>query len=280
MARPSISRRTALKAGGLALGLGLGPSSVGARPAPHEVFALDFQGPSDADEVGASTAGWLVDRQDTGTWESAQFDGDRRLHIVTDGTGPTSGFRDYQGRKYLPESDGHWNTGHGSVLGYRFYVDPAWEKDSGDGVGHETGMWCVIADGGGSIAAYAILEYQDSDANAATDENPSANPAPDGPQFRMWLQTGEWLNLGLPRKTRVDPEEGGWVDVHARMLFDGSTPKVLWHVNDARLATDDTIGTFGNPTTFLEPILNTKNFGADEDHYYDDIRLLDPGREG
>lgn len=275
--RIGVERRKFLKGLGVsAVALGGMPSAVGAQPNnPNTVFELDFSDPADAGDVGPNNAGWQVDRKDTDTWETASFDGDDRLHINIDESGPTPGFQSEQGKKYLPEKGGHWATGHNSSLHYSFYVDPDWEDDGGKR--QQTGMWAVIADADSNIVAYSVLEYQDSD--AATNPNEGADPG-DGAQFRLFLQTGEWVNLGLPKKIQVDPEEGGWVDVKAQFLFKGGNPRVKWYVNNAFIAEDDTIDMFGDPALFLEPILNSENFGEDEDYYYDDIILKEPGKKG
>lgn len=279
-----VRKRTFLKGiGATAATVGGLSGVVGAQPPQHTVFDLDFSDPADASTVGANSPGWQVDRRDVDTWEAASFDGDDRLCINIDESGPVTGFDDYQGKKYLPETGGHWDTGHNSVLSYRFYIDPAWEADSDtDGDpdtddGQQTGMWGVVADANENIIAYPILEYQDSDAvdSPLEDENTNANPEPDGANFRVFLQNGAWYNLGIPRQTRVDPAEGGWVDVSARFIFDDDDPKVLWSVNNAVVAIDDTIGLNGDPALFREPILNSQNFGYDVTYYYDDIKLIE-----
>lgn len=238
------------------------------------VFALDFStGSGDADDIGVNTAGWQVDRYEPDVWEVTTFDGDGRLHINIDESGPSSGFYNEQGKKYLPEQGGHWGTGHNSTLSYSFYVDPDWEDDGGKR--QQTGMWGVVGDANSNIIAYPVLEYQDSD--AATNPNEGGPPG-DGAQFRMFLQTGEWENLGLPRQTQIDPDEGGWVDVEFQFLFKGGNPRVKYYVNNALIGVDDTIDLYGDPALFLEPILNSENFGDDEDYYYDNIALIEPGR--
>jgi hypothetical protein len=90
----------------------------------------------------------------------------------------------------------------------------------------------------------------------------------------MFLQTGEWANLGLPRRTRIDPEEGGWVDLVMQFRIEDGNPRVKYRVNDALIGVADTIDMFGDPARFLEPILDSENFGEDED--YDDIALVEP----
>jgi hypothetical protein len=269
-----IDRRTALKAlGASTVALG-GVTGLASAAPTKTVFALDFAtGSGDADDVGTNTAGWQVDRSAPETWDIATFDGDGRLHINIDESGPTSGFYNEQGKKYLPQTGGHWATGHNSTLRYSFYIDPDWEDDGG--TRQQTGMWGVVGNANSDIVAYPVLEYQDSD--AATNPNEGGPPG-DGAQFRMFQQTGEWVNLGLPRQTRIDPDEGGWVDVEFRFLFDGGNPRVQYHVNNALIGVDDTIDMYGDPALFLEPILNSENYGNDEDYYYDDIALIEPGR--
>ncbi|WP_435345829.1 hypothetical protein [Haloarchaeobius sp. HRN-SO-5] len=284
-----VSRRTALKAGVLlssvgAVGVSTLSKAAWAEDPRAAVFDLDFAvGSGDADAVGPDSAGWKVDRKAPDAWETSTLEGDGddgRLHIDIDESGTTSGFRSEQGKKYLPEEGGHWDTGHNTVLSYRFFIDPYWEDD--DGKRHQTGMWGVLADANGDVVAYPVLEYQDSDSTGNPNEPEDyVNEVPDGPQFRLYTQNDEWLNLGLPKKIRVDPEEGGWVDVKARFLFRGN-PRVMWFVNGALLAVDDTIDNAGDPALFREPILNSENFGEDADYYYDDIRLTVPraGEDG
>jgi hypothetical protein len=55
---------------------------------------------------------------------------------------------------------------------------------------------------------------------------------------------------------------------------------VKYYVNNALVGVDDTIDLYGDPALFLEPILNSENFGEDEDYYYDDISLFAPGTPG
>lgn len=269
----NIDRRTALKGIGATTLAMSGLTGVGSAKQNQTVFELDFStGSGDADAVGMSTPGWQVDRYDPDAWEVATFDGDGRLHINIDESGPTPGFYSEQGKKYLPEEGGHWATGHNTTLRYRFYIDPDWEDDGGKR--QQTGMWGVVGNADSDIIAYPVLEYQDSD--AATNPNEGGTPG-DGAQFRIFLQTGEWENLGLPRKTQIDPEEGGWVDVAVQFLFEGGNPRVKYYVNNALIGVDDTIDMFGDPELFLEPILNSENFGQDENYYYDDIALIEPG---
>lgn len=232
---------------------------------PNTVFDLTFSDPNDAGDVGANAAGWLVDRRAPAGWTTAPYDGDDRLEVTIDGTGPTSGFDSYQGKQYRPAGGGSWEAGHNSTLAYRFFVDPDWESD---GVGQGTGMWAIVGDASGDVVAYSILEYRDGDATG------------DGAGFRVFEQTGEWVDLGLPRKTRVDPDAGGWVGVEARLHVEGGTPGLSWHVNGARLVDDTSIDTYGTPAVFQAPILNSRNFGTDQTYYYDDIALTAPGRPG
>jgi hypothetical protein len=290
----NTSRRTYLRGVGLsAFGLTAVSTGVSAQQqSPNTVFDLDFTDAADAGGVGPTSPGWQVDRKAPYRWETDTFDGDDRLEIDIDENGPTSGFYAYQGKKYLPKEDAHWKTGYGTVLSYRFYIDPEWE---GDGNGQQTGMWGVIADDDDTIVAYPILEYQDSDASD-TDEA----------RFRVYsyeefIESDDgdgddgWVDVGLPQS--VDPDEGGWVDCEMRWLRHGQFGsgngkklkggKVNWHVNGSLIYEDNGIPYFatnydgyGDPTQFFEPILNSRNFGANELYYYDDISLKAPGKRG
>lgn len=263
-------------------------SIAGAQPNnPNNVFDLDFSDPSDDDTVGSNSAGWQVDRQAPDDWSNTPFDGDDRLGINIDENAP-GGFSSYQGKKYLPEEGGHWNTGYGTVLSYSFYIDPAWEDD---GNGQETGMWGVIADDSGIIVAYPILEYQDSDASD------SGNARFRVYSYEEFIDENDgdgddgWVDLGLPQS--INPDEGGWVDVEMRFLRHGRHDKgsgkklkggkINWHVNGSLVYEDNGLPLFaqyegyGSPTTFLEPILNSGNFGEDQMYYYDDISVKAPG---
>jgi hypothetical protein len=284
MVSDDITRRTALRLGGATLvAAGLGTATASARPgaSPNAVFDLDFSTAADVAGNGPNTAGWVLDRYnpslgyDPVAFTRASFDGDDRLCIDISEDGPTSGFYGYQGKKYQDAGGSYWNTGTGSRFSYRFYIDPAWE---GDGVGQQTGVWPVLGNEGGSISAYPILEYQDSDANADGEAG-----------FRVYVYEADengdfagarWESIGLPRKLGIDPEEGGWVDVEAQLQQTSDGAAMKWRVDGKLVADERNYNVFAPSTQFLKFIFNSPNFGVDQQYYYDDVTLTEPGRAG
>ncbi|WP_458210041.1 twin-arginine translocation signal domain-containing protein [Haladaptatus sp. NG-SE-30] len=268
MTQINNTRRTFLKMSGATLLAGFVTPVVSAKPSPNSMFNLDFSTPTDVASMTASSPGWTLDRYAPEMWAANMFDGDDRLHIDIDESGPTSGFYAYQGKKYQAADGDDWCAGHGSRLSYRFYIDPSWETDA---VAQQTGVWLVPGDDTGDISAYSVMEYQDSDASA-TDEA----------GFRLFVQSngGEWRWLGLPEDLGINPTEGGWVDVEAALVGGTHDAKLKWSVNDLHLTTDETIGEYTASTQLLEVIVNSRNAGVDQQYYYDDIALTAPGLAG
>ncbi|MFC7097429.1 hypothetical protein [Halobaculum marinum] len=267
------------------------PVSVsGARASPNALFDLDFGDAADVAANSATEPGWVLDRYnpnlsyDPVEFSQESFDGDDRLCIDISEDGPTSGFYAYQGQKYQDADGSYWFAERGApVLSYDFYIDPEWETD---GVPQETGVWPVLGDDDGDINAYPILAYQDSDASSTGEA-----------QFRTYVYEldddgafvgADWVNLGLPKKLGIDPEEGGWVTVEARLHpisgknVDGTGAALKWYVNnkllyDARNYNYTFEEQVYNSTQFLEIIINSPNFGVDQQYYYDNITLSEPG---
>jgi hypothetical protein len=225
-----------------------------------------------------SNAGWVLDRYNPGlgyapvSFTAATFDGDDRLCIDISEDGPTSGFYAYQGKKYQDAGGAYWNAGTGSRLSYRFYIDSAWE---GDGIGQQTGVWPVLGDADGNISAYPILEYQDSDAN---DDGEAG--------FRAYVYVADengdfaeakWVYIGLPKRLKIDPEEGGWVDVEAQLQRTNEGAALKWRINGKLVADERGCNVFAPSEQFLEFILNSPNFGEDQAYYYDDLTLTERG---
>lgn len=249
--------------------------------APNSVFWLDFSDPSDAADNTAGTAGWVVDRYNPSlgyppvSFTQDIFDGEERLRINISETGPTSGFYGYQGKKYQDADGTYWNTEANSFFSYSFYIDPSWESD---GLPQQTGVWPVLGDSDGTISAYPILEYQDSDANA------------DGASgFRIYVyesddegnfDVAKWIYLGIPKQLKIDAEEGGWVTVEAQLHKTENGSALKWRINNKLVADERGYNIFTPSTQFLEFIFNSPNFGNDQDYYYDDIVLTKPGSAG
>lgn len=279
------TRRNVLKAGGLILASSTIATTAQAKPGngkgngkgkrnPNERFNLDFSDPSDVDDVTQNSPGWVTDRQAP---ESFTTTSDGHLRINIDEGAETSGFSAYQGKKYLDTDEEYWFAGNGStVLSYDFYIDPAWETDD---VGQETGVWPVLGNADGDISAYPILAYQDSTASE-TDEA----------QFRTYVYesttSAEWVNLGIPSQTGIDPEEGGWVNVTAQLHdLDEDDPEgpgsaLKWRVNGKLVYDERGYNVYSPSTQFLEFIINSVNFGNDEDYLYDNLVLTEPGTAG
>ncbi|SDM91725.1 hypothetical protein SAMN04487949_2839 [Halogranum gelatinilyticum] len=202
------TRRQFTKLGDIALGaLTLSTTTATAKRSPNARFSLPFDIAADAAANTASSAGWVTDRRAPEAWTADNG----RLCIDIDETEDTSGFYAYQGKKYQDAGGAYWNAGAGSRFSYRLYIDPEWESDDDP---HQTGVWPVLGTADGNISAYPILDYQDSDAN---DDGEAG--------FRAYVYesddegnvTAEWVNLGLPRQLKIDPEEGGWVDIEAQL---------------------------------------------------------------
>ncbi|WP_211608550.1 hypothetical protein [Haloferax larsenii] len=276
------TRRDVLRYGGIALGAtalsGAAHPVLGA--SPNARFSLDFGDAADVADNTPTSAGWVLDRYNPShpsgyppvSFARAMFDGDYRLCIDISETGPTSGFYAYQGKKYQDADGSYWNSETGSRFSYRFYIDPSWE---GDGVEQQTGLWPVLGNANGNISAYPILEYQDSDAN---DDGEAG--------FRTFVYISDedgnfveakWVYLGLPKKLKIDPEEGGWVDVEAQLHKTSTGAALKWRVNDKLVVDERGYNAFSPSTQFLEFIFNSANFGTDQTYYYDDVVLTEPG---
>jgi hypothetical protein len=279
MTRIDLTRRDALKLGGAAFVASAVATPAAAKAKPNAVFDLDFSDPDDVAANSSANPGWVLDRYnpslgyDPVAFTRAMFDGDDRLCIDIDGDGPTSGFYAYHGQKYQDADGAYWQTGTGSRLSYRFYIDPAWESDDD---GQQTGVWPVLGNANGSISAYPILEYQDSDASDTGEGG-----------FRVYVYVADedgnfeearWEYLGLPKKLKIDPEEGGWVDVEAQLQRTSEGAALKWRINNKLVADERGYNVFAPSTQFLEFIFNSANFGVDQTYYYDDIALTEPGR--
>mgnify|MGYP006876394643 CR=1 FL=1 len=280
MAPETANRRRFLQMSGLAVGATMLPlSATGAQAKkPNAVFDLDFSDAADAADNTSSSAGWVVDRYNPNlgysrvSFTTASVGGDDRLCIELDGDGPTSGFYGYQGKKYQDADGAYWNAGTGSRLSYSFYIDPAWEDDD---EAHESGVWPVLGNAAGDISAYPILAYKDSDASDTGDA-----------QFRTYVyeadedgnfEEGKWIDIGIPKKLGIDPDEGGWVDIEAQLQSFRDGAALKWRINNKLIADERGYNVFFPSTQYLEFIINSVNFGNDATYYYDDFTLTTPG---
>lgn len=270
MAPDLPNRRTFLKLSGIAFGASMSSLATGSAVAqsPNAVFSLDFSSADDAKDNTGSSAGWVVDRRAPASWET---DEDRLCIDIDEGEEET-GFYAYQGKKYQDAGGEYWNAGTGSRFSYSFYIDPEWAEDSEK---HESGVWPVLGNADGEISAYPILAYQDGDASDTGEA-----------QFRTYVyesdedgsfSEAEWVDLGLPKKLGVDPEEGGWVDIEAQLQRTNDGAALKWRVNNKLVADERGYNVFSPSTQYLEFIINSVNFGNEATYYYDDVELTEPG---
>ena len=217
------------------------------------------------DSLSGPEGSWKTDRSAPETWEVTTKEGESVLHVNLDEAGETSGFYNEQGKKYLNDGhpDGYWQTGYGSELHWRFYLDAAWEDDDQQ---HDFGIWAQLGDGDGDTVNWSVLHYVDSD---ASDQ--------DTPGFKLfrggddWSGSDRWTWLGNP--SDVDPMTGGFVDVTARLVDTGGGAELVWFVDGTRVASD---ATSPEAATIQLPILNHRNYGTDADYYHSTVSLADP----
>lgn len=273
MASYRPSRRGVLKLGGAVLGSAALPGAVSARrdKGPKAVFDLDFSDPSDVAAVGPSNAGWTTDREDPESFTTEQFDGDDRLAINIAESKATSGFYAYQGKKYQDVGGSYWNAETNARLSYDFYVNPDWESDDDP---QQSGVWPVLGTEDGTISAYPILAYRDSAAS------PSGEPG-------FWAYTyttddkgapaAEWVEIGIPRQLKLDPDDGGWVTIEAQLHQVDAGAALKWRINNKLVLDERGYNTYAPSTQFLEVIINSPNYGVDETYYYDNLTLRETG---
>lgn len=274
MAPRQSTRRGVVKLGGALIGGAALSGTASARrgKGPKPVFDLDFSESADVAPVDSSNAGWETDREAPESFTAEQFDGDDRLAIEINESGPTSGFYAYQGKKYLDAGGAYWNAEANARLSYDFYVDPEWEADDDP---QQSGVWPTLGTEDGDVSAYPILAYRDSDASDSGE-----------PGFWAYTYTTdedgddgeEWVEIGIPRQLKLDPEEGGWVTVEAQLhpVDDGAALK--WRIDNKLVLDERGYNTFAPSAEFLEIIINSVNYGVEETYYYDNLTLREPGK--
>lgn len=181
-------------------------------------------------------SGWYQDRSSPNVFETAEFDGDDRLHIGISGADQQSNsFYNYQGNKHdfgdaIPEY---------SIVGDLF-VDSEWETGSWN-----VGMWGTLFDSNDDVSAYPIVSYRN----------------------------GADMDAGFYGFNYV---EGGWFPVLSVSDFDEWYSLEMaydelglnYFVNGQKVASfDDTYphAQIGNI------ILNSYNSGEDYDVYWDNV---------
>lgn len=240
---------------------------------------------SDVAAAGVASVGWKTDRAALGSLSVVTDPVDANnsvLAFTTNGAGDTSGFRAYQGAKYLPNASERWNVdlGNGAAIQSRFYIDPDFASD---GVAQTSGLWVQMQNADNSIGGagwFAALEYVDAD-RAAT----LGATATDGAQFtggfRIWLDDGPDENGGHDGSgdwvAYVNHAGEGWVDL--AIVTQPAAGEIRFEVAGGTVYTaiDGTAvwGADGFDVTRLDTVLVHSHNGSGQDatYLYDDIAL-------
>ncbi|RLM59824.1 hypothetical protein DVK02_03605 [Halobellus sp. Atlit-31R] len=244
----------------------------------------------DEARAGSSSAGWVLDRNSPKHSPSYEqditretLDGEDMLALNVDSDGPTSGFYDNQGLKYAEsDTDSDWHVGDDARQLVTIYVDPTWETQSNQK--HRFGFWFTTGRGG-DPSDYNIVTYLDSQAASQLD-----NAESDQPGFYYWDPASvgdgdgvgdeydiEYQRLGMP--SDVNPQDGGLVTLefifHPRY---GVSDRLY---ANGELLKEDPLPPSQTPREdstkaqyFMNTIVQSVNFGRDEQYLFDDFTLL------
>jgi hypothetical protein len=182
---------------------------------------------------------WTPDRRLPNVVQAADFRNDSRLHFGIEGDDKTDTWRDYEGVKHavsMPE----WSV-------QRFSVD-LWIGDDWDTTDRNAGLWAQGEDASGSISAWPILTYRNSDSTPAGFY--SYDYLSGGWDLFLTAQADDFqawhtLEFTLYRGTGVEY----LVDGTSLGLFSDNVTADLSHV-----------------------ILNAYNYGVDADIYFDNFQ--------
>ncbi len=132
---------------------------------------------------------WYPDRKAPAAFESAIFDGDRRLHLGIDGSQHDAGnnFYNTQGRKFDVE------TGDGTSMQGDLYVGPDWGAND-----RRSDMWATAFDDSGTVTAFPVIGFLT------------------GTGFRVWTNSG-WQTIGFPAGFTY----GRWYTLRCDLTADG-----------------------------------------------------------
>lgn len=256
------------------------------RDLSYDAAAFSLDGAtSDAAVADVSSAGWKTDRAALASLSVVTDPADPSnsvLAFTTNGAGDTSGFRAYQGAKYLPNTTERWNVDldDGAAVESRFYIDPEF---AGDGVAQTSGLWVQMQNAAGSIGGagwFAALEYVDAD-RAAT----LGATATDGAQFtggfRIWLDDGPDQNGGHDGSgdwvACVNYSGDGWVDL--AIAASPAAGEIDFNVGGRTVytATDGALvwGADGFDITRIDTVMVQSHNGSGQGttYLYDDITL-------
>jgi len=212
------------------------------------VVGLDFSQPDHA------TDNWRDFNGQPNSFATFNLAGEFVLRLNIDETGPTSGVNSFQGQEQIgpgnPPTAPYLNLPDGSNVSLDLYIPPGWE---GDGDSQTPGIRILGGAEDGSQTVEPRLVYRDSDADGSN------------ATFRVFTTTSGWTDVGLP--AGFDPATGGWVEVSYE-LDEGTAHR--WTVNGEELIADS--GAQSDGTTRIQTfVLEARNFGLDEDYFYDNV---------
>lgn len=175
---------------------------------------------------------WYPDRKAPAAFESAIFDGDRRLHLGIDGSQHDAGnnFYNTQGRKFDVE------TGDGTSMQGDLYVGPDWGAND-----RRSDMWATAFDDSGTVTAFPVIGFLT------------------GTGFRVWTNSG-WQTIGFPAGFTY----GRWYTLRCDLTADG-----FKYYIDGTLVYVDT--DTGGSTHLGNVMIQAYNWGASYDVYWDNV---------
>ncbi len=184
-------------------------------------------------ETDGDLSGWYTDRYDPAVFEIAEFNGESRLHMRVNPSGPTSGFSSFQGKKYDTNL-----TGDIMTFSIDMYVDADWDTSD-----RSVGLWGVGHDEDGIISAYPILAFRGT---ASTARGFYSWDGAWSDDYMAVENYNEWYNLKFVLTKGVGFE---------------------YFINNSLM------GTFSatNTSSLENVILNAYNFGEGYDIYWDNF---------
>ena len=237
----------------------------------------------------SSSAGWIKDRHDPSVSPSytqtlSVDTSNEQFELGVDGDGPTSGFYDQQGFKYVEtDSDSDWHIGDNARHTGSLYIDGAWESDTDN---HRIGFWFTTGTSG-SPNDYNVVEYVDTstaqqmnsegltEATSATLLYWDRASVGDDDQFGDQYDI-EFVDIGLP--SGFNPNNGGWLDLEFvfhpgygiadRLFANGELLK-----RDPYPSVTDPFTRQPKATHFMNTIVQSVNYGQDQTYIFDNFAL-------
>jgi hypothetical protein len=202
---------------------------------------------------------WVTDRAQVDSISVA----DGAIVFDINQAGATSGFARYQGAK-LEFSNGELlDLAHGAQASVDFIIDADWSADS---VAQQSGVWVQMQNDGKTLdggGRFSIVEYLDETAATAlagvSGSGVAAGTTSAG--FRFWDSAEGWHDFEAFAGTGA-----------VSLVFDFGAAKHSWSINGVETFVDTGISV--TQTSVLETVIvNSQNFGSDEQYVYDNITL-------